>query len=200
MIVFLPTFTSSASSPHLNTWFILWGNRRVSAVEHKSNQWFNKNLCPLNEVGVRHISTFLRPALKMALLLEEWRRVDVRHRQHKNNYTKLIERWGKKLGWGGRGCMICLSIPVCMPPGGTNVSFEQFVDSPLSSWPASIQTGSIFWTLGTPLVSRGHQCVIQMPRLHSHRLRLCTRISGLQFCTRTLTISASIQFSTKYFF
>lgn len=71
----------------------------------------------------------------------------------------------------------CLSIPVCVPPGGTNVSFEQFVDSPLSSWPAPIQTGSIFWTLGMPRTSRGHQCVIQMPWLHSHGIWVVTVFS-----------------------
>lgn len=92
---------------------------------------------------------------------------------------------GQAVGWGDE-CVLgglvgsdCLSIPVCVPPGGTNVSFEQFVDSPLSSWPALIQTGSIFWTLGTPRASRGHQCVIQMPRLRSHHLLLCSRISGV---------------------
>ena len=103
-----------------------------------------------------------------------------------------MERWRQLGGMGDRGrggCWRvvgsdCLSIPVCVPPGGTNVSFEQFVDSPLSSWPASIQTGSIFWTLGMPRTSRGHQCVIQMPWLHSHHLLLCSWISGLAFCTR----------------
>lgn len=91
-------------------------------------------------------------------------------------------------GWvGGRWRVVgsdCLSIPVCVPPGGTNVSFEQFVDSPLSSWPAPIQTGSIFWTLGMPRASRGHQCVIQMPRLRSHHFLLCSCVSGWVFCTR----------------
>lgn len=85
----------------------------------------------------------------------------------------------------------CLSIPVCVPPGGTNVSFEQFVDSPLSSWPAPIQTGSIFWTLGMPRASRGHQCVIQMPWLHSHHLLLRSWISGLVFCTFRLSAPAA---------
>ncbi len=96
--------------------------------------------------------------------------------------------WFGGEGTGGRCWRVvgsdCLSIPVCVPPGGTNVSFEQFVDSPLSSWPAPIQTGSIFWTLGMPRTSRGHQCVIQMPWLHSHHLLLCSWISGLVFCTR----------------
>lgn len=100
--------------------------------------------------------------------------------------------WWREWGEAGGGCWRvlgsdCLSIPVCVPPGGTNVSFEQFVDSPLSSWPALIQTGSIFWTLGMPRTSRGHQCVIQMPWLHSHHLLLCSWISGLVFwwqCSR----------------
>lgn len=108
------------------------------------------------------------------------------------NQLNEIDGEMKTTGWvgggGGRGCWRvvgsdCLSIPVCVPPGGTNVSFEQFVDSPLSSWPALIQTGSIFWTLGMPRMSRGHQCVIQMPWLHSHHLLLCSWISGLVFCT-----------------
>lgn len=40
--------------------------------------------------------------------------------------------------------------PVLLPPGDTNVSFEQFADSLLCSWPVPNQTGSIFWTLGIP--------------------------------------------------
>lgn len=80
----------------------------------------------------------------------------------------------------------CLSMHVCVPPGGTNVSFEQFVDSPLSSWPSVLQTGSIFWTLGMPNVSCGHQCVIQMPWLHRNHILLCSWISGLIFCSRTV--------------
>lgn len=101
--------------------------------------------------------------------------------------TGWVWRPGGGVGWGGLVVLEgffgsdCLSIPVCVPPGGTNVSFEQFVDSPLSSWPAPIQTGSIFWTLGMPRASRGHQCVIQMPWLHSHHLLLRSWISGLVF-------------------
>lgn len=79
-----------------------------------------------------------------------------------------------------------LSMRVCVPPGGTNVSFEQFVDSPLSSWPGLLQTGSIFWTLGMPNVSCGHQCVIQVPWLHRHHILLCSWISGLIFCSRAV--------------
>lgn len=60
--------------------------------------------------------------------------------------------WVEGKGGGGVVGSDCMSIPVCVPPGGTNVSFEQFVDSPLSSWPAPIQTGSIFWTLGMPRI------------------------------------------------
>lgn len=75
-------------------------------------------------------------------------------------------------GWGAD----CLPMPVCIPPGGTNVSFEQFVDSPLSSWTALIQICSIFWTLGMAHMSCGHQCVIQMPWLHTHHLLLCSWI------------------------
>lgn len=99
---------------------------------------------------------------------------------------RLMER-RRQLG-GSVGRLLesdCLSIPVCVPPGGTNVSFEQFVDSPLSSWPTPVQTGSVFWTLGMPCVSCGHQCVIQMPWLHSHHVLLCSQISGLVLCTCT---------------
>lgn len=93
--------------------------------------------------------------------------------------------------WGGGGYWRiagsnCLSMHVCVPPGGTNVSFEQFVDSPLSSWPSLLQTGSIFWTLGMPNVSCGHQCVIQMPWLHRHHILLCSWISGLIFCSHAV--------------
>lgn len=54
-------------TPHLNISYILWQNRKVSAVVHKSNQsaWFNKNLSPLNELqrywrknDPQHISSF----------------------------------------------------------------------------------------------------------------------------------------------
>lgn len=92
--------------------------------------------------------------------------------------------------WGGGYWRIagsdCLSMHVCVPPGGTNVSFEQFVDSPLSSWPSVLQTGSIFWILGMPNVSCGHQCVIQMPWLHRHHILLCSWISGLIFCSHAV--------------
>lgn len=103
--------------------------------------------------------------------------------------------WVWRVGDGGRirwrvFGSDCLSIPVCVPPGGTNVSFEQFVDSPLSSWPVPIQTGSIFWTLGMPRASRGHQCVIQMPWLHSHHLLPRSWISGLVFFLHFSLISA----------
>lgn len=71
--------------------------------------------------------------------------------------------------WGFRGGFECLPIPVYLPPGDTqNVSSKQFVDSPLSVWPAPNQTGSIFWTLGIRHMRCGHQCVIQTPCLNSH--------------------------------
>lgn len=96
---FMIVFLFSASWPHLNTGFILWGNRRVSAVEHKSNQWFNKNLCPLNEVG---------SSAPSPVLLSKWPffwRNDAGcvydNADTENNYTKLIERWGGKIQLGG---------------------------------------------------------------------------------------------------
>lgn len=101
-----------------------------------------------------------------------------------DNWAGVGEGGGGVAAGGGGVGSDCLSIPVCVPPGGTNVSFEQFVDSPLSSWPAPIQTGSIFWTLGMPRMSRGHQCVIQMPWLHCHHILRCACISGLASRTR----------------
>lgn len=54
-----------------------------------------------------------------------------------------------KMCVGGRGGVDLPGGACLLPPGGTNVSFEQFVDSPLSSWPGPLQTASIFWTPGT---------------------------------------------------
>lgn len=50
----------------------------------------------------------------------------------------------------GKGELNVGRSPVLLPPGDTNVSFEQFADSLLCSWPVTNQTGSIFWTLGIP--------------------------------------------------
>lgn len=86
---------------------------------------------------------------------------------------------------GGGGCLegseggsVSGPLPVCFPPGDTNVSFEQFVDSLLSTWPTRSQTGSIFWTLGIPDTRRGHQCVM---RWSSSQKFICTRKTWTYF-------------------
>ena len=80
----------------------------------------------------------------------------------------LVGGWGGCIRWIPPLVYVCPSMRVCVPPVGTNVSFEQFADSPLSSWPARIQSlAPSSGLLALALSSRGYQCATQMPPANS---------------------------------